>query len=67
MRRHTLGLLKDALVNTSLQGLVEQRVEHLVRDVDGVVRLDILLELLTTMRGLACTQIENNQKNVSTE
>jgi hypothetical protein len=40
----TLGLLEDALLDAVLQGLVEQRVEHVVADVDGVVGLDIFLE-----------------------
>ena len=43
----TLRLLEDTLLNTGLQGLVEQRVEHVVRDVQGVVGLDVLLEGLT--------------------
>lgn len=48
--RRTLGLLEDVLVDTVLQGLVEQRVEHLVRDeVQLVVGLDILLERLTAV------------------
>ena len=41
---HTLGLLEDALVDTSLQRLVEERIEHVVRDSDVVVGADILLE-----------------------
>ncbi len=41
---HTLGLLKGTLLDTSLQGLVEERVEHLLANVDGVVGADILLE-----------------------
>lgn len=45
--QHTLGLFEGTLINTSLQGLVEQGVEHFVCDVDGVVCLDILLQLLT--------------------
>lgn len=40
----TLGLLKDALGNAGLQGLVEKAVELLVGgSVDVVVGLDILL------------------------
>lgn len=46
--RRTLGLSKDALLNASLQGLVEERVEHVVRDsAQVVVGLDILLQGLT--------------------
>ena len=51
--RHTLGLLKDALLNTSSYRLVEERVEHVVRNRDRVVRTDVLLELLTATRQLA--------------
>ena len=42
--RHTLGLLKETLLDTRLQGLVEERVEHAVTNIDGVVGPDILLE-----------------------
>lgn len=52
-QQHTLGLLKDALGDTRLQCLVEERVEHGVSDVEGVVGLDKLLESLTAMRWLA--------------
>ena len=45
----TLGLLEDALLNTRLQGLVEQGVEHVVGGSDVVVGLDILLEALTAV------------------
>jgi hypothetical protein len=41
---HTLGLLEDTLLDTVLQRLIEERVEHVVADVDGVVGLDIFLE-----------------------
>jgi hypothetical protein len=41
--QHTLGLLKDTLVDTGLKGLVEERVEHVVGGIDGIVGLDILL------------------------
>jgi hypothetical protein len=45
-----LGLLKDTLLNTALQGLVEQSIEHVVRDrAQLVVGLDVLLELLTAI------------------
>jgi hypothetical protein len=44
---HTLGLLKGTLVDTVLQRLVEERVEHLLGDIDCVVGADILLERLT--------------------
>jgi hypothetical protein len=43
---HTLGLLEDTLVDTVLQSLVEERVEHLLANIDGVVGADILLERL---------------------
>ena len=45
--RRTLGLLKDALLDTSSYRLVEERVEHVVGDRDRVVRTDVLLQLLT--------------------
>jgi hypothetical protein len=46
-----LGLLEDTLLDTVLQGLVEERVEHVVRrDIEVVVGLDILLQ------GLAATE-----------
>ena len=44
---HTLRLLKGALLNAGLQGLVEERVEHLLANIDGVVGADILLQGLT--------------------
>lgn len=48
VRMHTLGLLEGALVDTRLQGLVEERIEHVVADIgEVVVGLDILLEGLT--------------------
>ena len=51
--RGTLGLLKDTLVGTSLESLVEERVELLVRgDVEAVVGLDVLLEVLAAGRML---------------
>jgi hypothetical protein len=40
-------LLKDTLLNTRLQSLVEERIKHVVRDVDGVVGLHELLQGLT--------------------
>ena len=43
----TLGLLEDTLFDTGLQRLVEERVEHVVGDIDLVVCLDILLQGLT--------------------
>ena len=55
--KHTLGLLKGTLINASLQGLVEERVEHRVRNMDGVVGADILLEGLATsecVSGMTC-------------
>lgn len=45
--RGALGLGKDALFDAGLEGLVEERVEHVVRDVQGVVGLDVFLEGLT--------------------
>ena len=49
----TLGLDEDSLVDTGLEGTVEERVEHVVRNRDRVVRTDVLLELLTATRQLA--------------
>jgi hypothetical protein len=40
----TLRLAKLALLNTGLQGLIEQGIEHLVCGIDFVVGLDIFLE-----------------------
>ena len=40
----TLGLAEFTLLNTSLQSLVEENVEHLIGGVDAVVGLDIFLE-----------------------
>lgn len=40
----TLWLAKLALLNTSLQGLIEEGIEHLVCGIDFVVGLDIFLE-----------------------
>jgi hypothetical protein len=37
-------LAELALLNASLQGLVEQNVKHLVRSIDAIVCLDIFLE-----------------------
>lgn len=45
--RGTLGLGEEALFNTGLEGLVEERIEHVVRNVQSVVGLDILLQRLT--------------------
>jgi len=56
--RRTLGLLEDALVNASLQGLVEERVEHVVRDIESVVCLDILLQGLTA-GALSVLEVDN--------
>lgn len=52
-RGHTLRLLEDALLDAGLQGLVEERVEHVLRDGDVVVALDVLLELLAAGGGSA--------------
>lgn len=53
--RLTLGLDKDTLVDTGLQGAVEQRVEHGVGGgVDVVVGLDILLQALTAIPKQTC-------------
>lgn len=47
----TLGLLKDTLLNTRLESLVEERVKHGIRShVDGVVGLDVLLQRLSAVR-----------------
>ena len=43
----TLGLLEDTLLNTSLEGLVEEGVEHVLGDGNAVVLANILLELLS--------------------
>lgn len=45
----TLGLLEDTLLNTRLQSLVEQGVEHVVGGGNVVVGLDILLEALAAV------------------
>ncbi len=45
-------MLEDLLLYTVLQGAVEQRVEHVVRDSDSVVGLDIFLERNTAMHML---------------
>lgn len=42
----TLGLQEHALLNTALQGTVEEGVKHGVGGVDLVVGLDILLQAL---------------------
>ena len=49
----TLGLLENSLVDTGLQCLVEEGVEHVVRDRDGVVGLDILLQGLAAVMGVS--------------
>jgi hypothetical protein len=54
---HTLGLLEGTLLNAGLQGLVEERVEHLLANVDGVVGAHILLE------GLAADDRVSNVKS----
>lgn len=41
---HTLWLSEDTLLDTRLEGAVEQRVEHGVGCSDLVVGLDVLLE-----------------------
>jgi len=46
----TLGLLKDTLLHTGLQGLVEERIEHVIANSDVVVGLDIFLERLTAAK-----------------
>ncbi len=45
-------MLEDLLLYTVLQGAVEQRVEHVVRDSDRIVGLDIFLERNAAMRML---------------
>lgn len=54
----TLGLLEDTLLNADLQGLVEERVEHLVANVDGVVGLDILLQGWAADGVLVCGSVK---------
>lgn len=50
MRVLTLGLDKDTLVDTGLQGTVEERVEHGVGlGLDVVVGLHVLLEALSAV------------------
>jgi hypothetical protein len=49
-RRLTLRLGEDALLDTQLQRLVEEGIEHVVVDIDGVVGLDILLDGLAAAR-----------------
>lgn len=45
----TLGLNKDTLVDTGLEGAVEEGVEHGVAGIQLVVGLDILLQALTAV------------------
>jgi len=45
--RLTLGLLEDTLLDTGLERLVEERIEHVLRHGDVVVLADVLLELLS--------------------
>jgi hypothetical protein len=53
-KRLTLGLTELSLLNTSLDGLVELRVESSLRhDGDLVVVLDIFLDRLTAIDTLA--------------
>lgn len=48
--RHTLGLDEDALVNTGLEGTVEEGVElSVTASAELVVRLDVLLQALTAV------------------
>ena len=47
--QHTLRLSEDALLDTSLQGSVEERIKHAVGSVELVVGLDIFLEGSTTI------------------
>jgi hypothetical protein len=53
-KARTLWLSEDSLVNTSLQGTVEQRVEHSTLGDTLVVGLDILLESDAAMRQSVC-------------
>lgn len=48
---HTLGLQEDTLLNTTLEGAVEEGVEHGVGGVDVVVGLDVLLQALAAVEG----------------
>lgn len=50
--RLTLGLNKDTLVYTGLEGTVEEGVEHGVAGIELVVGLDILLEALTAVNDM---------------
>lgn len=51
-RRLTLGLDKDTLVYTGLEGTVEEGVEHGVAGIELVVGLDILLQALTAVNDM---------------
>lgn len=55
LKKLTLGLQEHALLNTGLEGAVEEGVEHGVGSVDVVVGLDILLQALATM-DMSCQQ-----------
>lgn len=53
--RLTLGLKEVTLLHTSLEGTVEEGVEHAVGGSDLVVGLDVLLQALATMgRDTSC-------------
>jgi hypothetical protein len=45
----TLWLTEFTLLNTSLQSLVEENIEHLIRSIDAVVGLDVFLESNTAV------------------
>lgn len=53
-RTLTLGLLEVTLLNTGLEGAVEQRVEHGVGGSDLVVGLYVLLQALTAVESKLC-------------
>lgn len=50
----TLGLQEHALLNTGLEGTVEERVEHRVGGVNLIVCLDILLQALAAEKHMSC-------------
>lgn len=63
-KKHTLRLLKDTLLNTGLQGLVEERVEHVVGGNNVIVGADILLERLAAMECVSdMTLVLRHQQN----
>jgi hypothetical protein len=57
VKTHTLWLAKLALLNTSLQRLVEEGIEHFVCGIDFVVGLNIFLEGNTTVMEAMVSQV----------